>query len=47
MKSDPSVEQAFAEVTGALPGIEGRKMFGYPAVFSTCKKQEKQAAGAN
>jgi len=31
---DPSLADAFAEATSTLPGIERRKMFGYPAIFT-------------
>jgi len=32
MKSASSLEQAFVELTNALPGVERRKMFGHPAI---------------
>ena len=33
MKSASSLEQAFVELTNALPGVERRKTFGRPAIL--------------
>ena len=33
-KSPPELEAAFREAVGALPGVEVRQMFGYPAAFA-------------
>ena len=32
-KAPPELVQAFNEMVGPLPGVEVRKMFGYPAAF--------------
>jgi hypothetical protein len=34
MKSASSLELAFVEFTNALRGVEPRKMFGHPAIFT-------------
>jgi TfoX/Sxy family transcriptional regulator of competence genes len=34
MQSNRTLEEAFAGATDALPGVERRKMFGFPAIFA-------------